>query len=122
MPAFCLLIQKIYINNKKNIIVKTYNALENGITEAYNMGYNLPDLFNRTVEGRVIGVETSVDTNLVIFLGEDYISFADTTIKNQYSNGVYTAMREIYHYDIKDEKVDGDDATVEVEIEVKDLY
>lgn len=72
-------------------------------------------LCNRTIEGRTVGVETAFDNTLVIFLGNDYISFCDTTIKNQYYNGVYSAMREIYHYDIKDEIVDKSSESYEYE-------
>lgn len=66
------------------------------------------DLYSKTVNGRVVGIESTNDISLSIFIGDDYISFAETTIKNQYYNGVYTALREIYHYDTKDNKVDLD--------------
>ena len=51
-------------------------------------------------------IRISLSISLSIFLGDDYISFAETTIKNQYYKGVYTAMREMHRYDVMNYNVD----------------
>ena len=43
-----LMIEPVYIDNRVNILKKTYEVLDEGIINAYNRGYALKDIFNES--------------------------------------------------------------------------
>ena len=43
-----LMIEPVYIDNRVNILKKTYEVLDEGIINAYNRGYALEDIFNES--------------------------------------------------------------------------
>ena len=56
-----LFLEDLYVAKKKEIITSSYYALENGITEAYDMGYTLSDLFKRKKDSSGQVVESNLE-------------------------------------------------------------
>ncbi len=90
-----LFLEKLYINDKKNIIKKSYIALENGITEAYDMGYNLQALFKkkRNVDG------ISDESNLSRFIRELQEIYGVNTILMDSNNKIYSLFQNNSMFD-----------------------
>ena len=44
-------LENYYINNRKEVLKKTYALLDEGVTKAYDQGYNLSDLFTNNTQG-----------------------------------------------------------------------
>ena len=84
-----LFLEKLYINDKKEIIKKSYYALENGITEAYSMGYNLSDLFKKR---RSTNDETA-ESSLTRFIRELQEIYGVTTVLMDSENKVYSLFQ-----------------------------
>ena len=90
-----LFLEKLYINKKKDIIKKSYNALETGITEAYEMGYDLSDLFKkrRYTDG------DSDESNLSRFLRELQEIYGVSTILMDSNNKTYSLFQNNSMFD-----------------------
>ena len=84
-----LFLEKLYINEKKGIIKKAYYALENGITEAYDMGYDLSDLFKKK---KSIAGESN-ESNLSRFLRELQEIYGVSTILMDSNNKIYSLFQ-----------------------------
>ena len=90
-----LFLEKLYINEKKNIIKKSYIALENGIIEAYDMGYTLSDLFKK--KKNVDGV--SDESNLSRFIRELQEIYGVNTILMDSNNKIYSLFQNNSMFD-----------------------
>lgn len=116
-----LFLEDLYVAKKKEIITNSYYALENGITEAYDMGYTLSDLFKRKKDssGQV------VESNLARFLRELQEIYGVMTILMDSSNKTYSLYqnssksdRRMMEYIYKDA---GSNENLEI-LEKNDLY
>ncbi len=116
-----LFLEDLYVAKKKEIITSSYYALENGITEAYDMGYTLSDLFKRKKDssGQV------VESNLARFLRELQEIYGVMTILMDSSNKTYSLYqnsaksdRRMMEYIYKDA---GSNENLEI-LEKNDLY
>lgn len=85
-----LFLEKLYINEKKNIIIKSYNALDGGITEAYDLGYTLSDLFKRKSNG---------ESNLARFLRELQESYNVSVVLMDDNNKTYSLYQNNNRFD-----------------------
>ena len=90
-----LFLEKLYINDKKNIIKKSYIALESGITEAYDMGYNLQDLFKKKRNADGI----SDESNLSRFIRELQEIYGVNTILMDSNNKIYSLFQNNSMFD-----------------------
>ncbi|MBP3201413.1 MAG: HAMP domain-containing protein [Lachnospiraceae bacterium] len=90
-----LFLEKLYINEKKNIIKKSYIALESGITEAYDMGYNLQDLFKKKRNADGI----SDESNLSRFIRELQEIYGVNTILMDSNNKIYSLFQNNSMFD-----------------------
>ncbi len=59
-----LFLENLYVNNKKEVIKRSYYALESGITNAYAEGYTLSDLFRRKKGSEGTYRESSIESFL----------------------------------------------------------
>lgn len=85
-----LFLEKIYINEKKNVIIKSYNALDGGITEAYDLGFTLSDLFKRKSNG---------ESNLARFLRELQESYNVSVVLMDDNNKTYSLYQNNNRFD-----------------------
>lgn len=92
-----LFMEKLYINEKKGIIKKAYNALENGITEAYDMGYDLSDLFKK----KKSTAGESNESNLSRFLRELQGIYGVSTVLMDSNNKTYSLFQNNSMFDRK---------------------
>lgn len=90
-----LFLEKLYINEKKSIIKKSYYALEKGITEAYDMGYDLSDLFKK----RKSTSGESDESNLSRFLRELQEIYGVSTILMDSNNKTYSLFQNNSMFD-----------------------
>ena len=90
-----LFLEKLYVNEKKNIIKKSYFALENGITEAYNMGYSLSDLFKKRKNNDGL----SDESNLSRFIRELQEIYGVSTILMDSNNKIYSLFQNNSMFD-----------------------
>lgn len=88
-------LEKLYINNKKNIIKQSYYALENGISEAYDMGYSLADLFKR----RKSENSSSDESNLSKFLRELQEIYGVSAFLMDSNNRIYSLFQNNTMFD-----------------------
>lgn len=84
-----LFLEKLYVNEKKSIIKKAYYALENGITEAYDMGYDLSDLFKK----KKSSAGENNESNLSRFLRELQEIYGVSTILMDSNNKIYSLFQ-----------------------------
>ena len=84
-----LFLEKLYINEKKNIIKQSYYALDKGIIEAYNMGYDLSDLFKKKKGSS----DESDESNLSRFMRELQEIYGVMTILMDSNNKVYSLFQ-----------------------------
>ena len=84
-----LFLEKLYIDEKKDIIKKSYYALENGITEAYEKGYTLNDLFKKK---RSSSGEND-ESNLSRFIRELQEIYGVNTILMDSNNKIYSLFQ-----------------------------
>ena len=87
-----LFLEKLYIGNKESIIKRSYYALENGITDAYDAGYSLSDLFNRQ---RIVNGEKT-ESSLMRFIRELQEIYGVTTILMDSDNKTYSLFQNDY--------------------------
>ena len=90
-----LFLEKLYINEKKNIIKKSYNALESGIMEAYDMGYTLSDLFKKKKNND----GDSDESNLSRFIRELQEIYGVNTILMDSNNKIYSLFQNNSMFD-----------------------
>ena len=90
-----LCLEKLYINEKKGIIKQSYYALEKGITEAYDMGYDLSDLFKKKRNNSDVGDES----NLSRFLRELQEIYGVSTILMDSNNKTYSLFQNNSMFD-----------------------
>lgn len=90
-----LFLEKLYINEKKGIIKKAYYALENGITDAYDMGYDLSDLFKK----KKSTAGESNESNLSRFLRELQEIYGVSTILMDSNNKTYSLFQNNSMFD-----------------------
>ncbi len=90
-----LFLEKLYINEKKDIIKKSYYALENGITEAYEMGYTLNDLFKK----RKSNSYDNDESNLSRFIRELQEIYGVNTILMDSNNKIYSLFQNNSMFD-----------------------
>ena len=90
-----LFLEKLYINEKKGIIKQSYYALEKGITEAYDMGYDLSDLFKKKRNNS----EGSDESNLSRFLRELQEIYGVSTILMDSNNKTYSLFQNNSMFD-----------------------
>lgn len=90
-----LFLEKLYINNKEKVIKQSYYALEMGITEAYDAGFTLSDLFNRrrNENGEL------VDSSLATFLRELQEIYGVTTVLMDSDNKSYSLFQNNARFD-----------------------
>ena len=84
-----LFLEKLYINNKKGIIKQSYYALDNGITEAFEMGYSLPDLFKK----RKNSSSDSDESNLSRFIRRLQEIYGVSVILMDSNNKIYSLFQ-----------------------------
>ena len=116
-----IFLEKLYVNRKKGVIKQSYYALENGITEAYDMGYTLSDLFRL----RKSTISGNNESNLSRFLRELQEIYGVIVILMDSNNKTYSLFqnnsrfeRRIKDYIYKD-VVSGDGIEI---LEKTDLY
>lgn len=90
-----LFLEKLYINEKKDIIKKSYYALENGITEAYEKGYTLNDLFKK----RRNSSGENDESNLSRFIRELQDIYGVNTILMDSNNKIYSLFQNNSMFD-----------------------
>ena len=90
-----LFLEKLYINKKKNIIKQSYYALENGITDAYDMGYTLSDLFKK----RRSSDSESDESSLSKFIRELQEIYGVSTILMDSNNKIYSLFQNNSMFD-----------------------
>ena len=90
-----LFLEKLYINEKKGIIKQSYYALEKGIMEAYDMGYDLSDLFKKKRNYTTDGDES----NLSRFLRELQEIYGVSTILMDSNNKTYSLFQNNSMFD-----------------------
>ena len=90
-----LFLEKLYINNKKEILKKSYYALEEGISEAYSMGYDLKDLFKKKSNPGYDNTES----NLSRFLRELQEIYGVNTILMDSDNKTYSLFQNNSMFD-----------------------
>ena len=90
-----LFLEKLYINKKKNIIKQSYYALENGITDAYDLGYTLSDLFKKK---KTNGSESD-ESNLSKFIRELQEIYGVSTILMDSNNKIYSLFQNNSMFD-----------------------
>ena len=90
-----LFLEKLYINEKKGIIKQSYYALEKGITEAYDMGYSLSDLFKK----KKSSTDASDESNLSRFLRELQEIYGVSTILMDSNNKTYSLFQNNSMFD-----------------------
>ena len=90
-----LFLERLYINNKKNVIKKSYYALENGIMDAYNEGYTLSDLFKtrRDASGAL------TDSSLTRFLRELQDIYGVIVVLMDSNNKTYSLFQNNVRFD-----------------------
>ena len=90
-----LFLEKLYINEKKDIIKNSYYALENGIIEAYDAGYTLEDLFKKrkNLNGSVY------DSSLTRFLVELQEIYGVMTFLVDSNNKTYSLFLSSARFD-----------------------
>lgn len=84
-----LFLERIYINNKRDVIKQSYYALDKGLAEAYNKGYTLSELFTR----RRGPNGEFVDSNLSSFLRELQEIYGVTTVLMDSENKTYSLFQ-----------------------------
>lgn len=90
-----LFLEKLYINEKKSIIKKSYQALDNGITEAYEMGYTLSDLFKNKKSSDGV----SNESNLSRFIRELQEIYGVNIILMDSNNKIYSLFQNNSMFD-----------------------
>ena len=90
-----LFLEKLYINKKKGIIKQSYYALENGITDAYDMGYSLSDWFKKR---KNINSESD-ESNLSKFIRELQEIYGVSTILMDKNNKIYSLFQNNSMFD-----------------------
>lgn len=90
-----LFMEKLYINEKKGIIKRAYYALENGITEAYDMGYSLSDLFKK----KKSTAGENNESNLSRFLRELQEIYGVSTVLMDSNNKTYSLFQNNSMFD-----------------------
>ena len=90
-----LFLEKLYINKKKDIIKQSYYALENGITDAYDMGYSLSDLFKKRKNTN----SDSDESNLSKFIRELQEIYGVSTILMDKNNKIYSLFQNNSMFD-----------------------
>lgn len=116
-----LFLEKLYINEKKSIIKQSYYALENGITEAYDMGFTLSDLFKKKKSAS----DGSNESNLSRFLRELQEVYGVITILMDSNNKTYSLFQNNSRFDRRMMNYIYKDATNDSRLEIlekTDLY
>ena len=90
-----LFLERLYIGNKEDVIKRSYYALENGITDAYDAGYSLSDLYDRQV---VINGERT-ESSLMRFVRELQEIYGVTTILMDSNNKTYSLFQNNSRFD-----------------------
>ena len=90
-----MFLEKLYINEKKSIIKQSYYALEKGITEAYDMGYSLSDLFKKKKNSS----SDNDESNLSRFLRELQEIYGVSTILMDSNNKTYSLFQNNSMFD-----------------------
>lgn len=90
-----MFLEKLYINEKKSIIKQSYYALEKGITEAYDMGYSLSDLFKKKKNPS----SDNDESNLSRFLRELQEIYGVSTILMDSNNKTYSLFQNNSMFD-----------------------
>ena len=90
-----LFLERLYINDKKSIIIKAYSTLENGVIEEYERGYTLEDLFKnrRTSNGELS------ESSLTYFLRELQEVYGVTTVLMDSNNKTYSLFQSSSRFD-----------------------
>ena len=101
-----LFLERLYINKKKMIIKKTYVALDEIITNAYDKGYKLKDLLgtNKRVlrPGALVldrDVSNSVEPTLIRFLQEIQDMYNISIVLVDSDNNYYSLFQDINRFD-----------------------
>lgn len=90
-----LFLERLYINNKENIIKTAYATLENGIIEEYDRGRTLEDLFKNR---RNSNGELS-ESSLIYFLRELQEIYGVTTVLMDSNNKTYSLFQSSSRFD-----------------------
>ena len=90
-----LFLERLYINNKENVIKTAYAALETGIIEEYDRGYSLEDLFKNR---RNSNGELS-ESSLTYFLRELQEVYGVTTVLMDSNNKTYSLFQSSSRFD-----------------------
>jgi signal transduction histidine kinase len=90
-----LFMEKLYINEKKGIIKRSYYALENGITDAYDMGFTLSDLFKK----KKSTAGENNESNLSRFLRELQEIYGVSTVLMDSNNKTYSLFQNNSMFD-----------------------
>lgn len=90
-----LFLERLYINNKENIIKTAYATLENGIIEEYDRGHTLEDLFKNR---RNSNGELS-ESSLIYFLRELQEVYGVTTVLMDSNNKTYSLFQSSSRFD-----------------------
>lgn len=79
-----LFLEKLYINKRKDVLIKTYNLIDQGVTDAKSKGLTLSDLFKKTrfyipgPDGKIggLGNRKNIDKDATPFEENDESSLA----------------------------------------------
>ena len=90
-----LFLERLYINNKKNVLKTSYSALESGIIEEYERGQTLEDLFKnkRTSNGELS------ESSLTYFLRELQEVYGVSTVLMDSNNKTYSLFQSSSRFD-----------------------
>lgn len=95
-----LMIEPIYINNRVNVLKKTYEVLDEGIMNAYSRGYKLSDIFKQvdtTERPSFFQRKPSNATDNYKNLDEYFSDFLNT-MQDRYSISIVLADRDNKYY------------------------
>ena len=90
-----LFLEKLYINKKKEIIKQSYYALDSGITESYDMGYTLSDLFKKRRNSN----SESDESNLSRFIRQLQEIYGVSAILMDKDNKIYSLFQNNTMFD-----------------------
>lgn len=104
-----LFLEKLYIRNRKQVLVKAYHALDEGIMEAYANGYELKDLFKNSkigvrpgqviTQGRNKEFYESIESNLARFLREIQNIYNISIVLVDSNNNYYSLYQNNQRFD-----------------------